>query len=120
MLSSGALKKNEIKLSTKGFLADILTDGTGISMHRLQMLMWTVLFGGYFILRSFSKLELPTIDDGQLMLMGISSATYLGLRVAEKNSDVNSGADGKPTKTDDASGNGTPMVTQDSDTNPTK
>jgi hypothetical protein len=78
-------KKGSVNAPSTRFLDDLLSDDSGVNIHRFQMFLWTLVFGAFFIGRSLSKLELPTIDNGQLLLMGISSATYLGLRTAEKN-----------------------------------
>lgn len=68
---------------SKGFWTDILSDGNGVSIHRLQMVAWTVIFGFYFIRRVQLYLNIPELDDSLLTLMGVSSAAYVGLKVPE-------------------------------------
>ena len=81
----GAQNKEEPK-----FFKDILSDDNGISIHRFQAVVFNIVFGiGYiaFFIKSLSmnNLKYPLIDftDWQFALIGISSATYLGLKVSE-------------------------------------
>lgn len=68
----------------ENFLDDILSDNEGINVHRLQMVIWTVVFGGIFIHRVIRLHEFPTFDDQAYVLMGISSATYIWFKRTEK------------------------------------
>lgn len=69
------------------FLADILTDEDGVthtggvSFHRVQMLVWTVLLGMIFVREVWQTLCMPDFDATLLGLMGISSGTYLGFKM---------------------------------------
>jgi hypothetical protein len=62
----------------------MLTDTSGISLHRFQILIWTLVFGFYFLVNVWTKLSLPVFDDTLLALMGISSGTYLGFKIPEQ------------------------------------
>jgi len=67
------------------FLVDILTDpGNGISFHRFQMFVWTLILGMLFIYQVWSRLSMPEFDATLLALLGISSGTYLGFKIPEK------------------------------------
>ena len=69
--------------SSKGFL-DILKDGEGLSFHRFQIAVWTVVLGLVFIKSAFVDLVMPEFDATLLGLMGISSGTYIGFKFPEK------------------------------------
>ncbi len=69
---------------TKGWIRDILSDSSGISFHRLQIFVWTVALGVYFLWTSLRDLVMPVFDNQMLILMGISSGTYLGFKLPEK------------------------------------
>jgi hypothetical protein len=69
--------------TSKGFL-DILKDGEGLSFHRFQIAVWTVVLGLVFIKSVFVDLVMPEFDTTLLGLMGISSGTYIGFKFPEK------------------------------------
>ncbi|MGA8809298.1 MAG: hypothetical protein WB973_15615 [Thermoanaerobaculia bacterium] len=69
---------------SKGFLNDVMSDPTGISLHRFQMFVWTIVLGVIFIGSVYKNLEMPEFSATLLGLMGISSGTYLGFKVPEK------------------------------------
>jgi hypothetical protein len=69
---------------SRGFFEDILTDDDiGISFHRFQMFVWTVVLGIIFIASVYRQLAMPEFNDTLLALMGISSGTYMGFMIAE-------------------------------------
>ena len=76
------------------FIRDILSDDNGISIHRFQAVIFNLVFGigfiGFFI-NSLMLLKYPFPDftDWQFSLLGISSATYLGLKASENKSGAN-------------------------------
>ncbi len=85
----GGSKNKVILNESKGFFIDILSDDDGVSIHRFQMVVWTVFIGIYFIYSVFNGLDIPQISKELLALMGISSGTYLGLKIPEgKSSEV--------------------------------
>ena len=69
---------------SEGFLRDVMSDPTGISLHRFQMFAWTLILGVIFIASVYKNLEMPQFSPTLLGLMGISSGTYLGFKVPEK------------------------------------
>src|SRR5438128_493588 len=69
---------------SEGFLRDVLSDPTGISIHRFQMFAWTLILGVIFIGSVYKNLEMPQFSATLLGLMGVSSGTYLGFKVPEK------------------------------------
>lgn len=71
---------------SEGFLKDVLTDATGVSFHRFQMFIWTLVLGVIFIAAVWSRLSMPEFGATLLALFGISAGTYLGFKIPEKQS----------------------------------
>ncbi len=67
------------------FPTDILSDTYGVSFHRFQMLVWTVVLGFIFIHSVFTRLAMPQFSTTLLTLMGISAGAYLGGKGTEGN-----------------------------------
>jgi hypothetical protein len=67
-----------------GFLNDILTDADGISLHRFQIAIWTVVLGFMFAASIYNSLAMPQFSGTLLALMGISGGTYIGFKFPEK------------------------------------
>jgi len=92
---------------SKGFLIDMLSDNDGVSIHRLQNVVWTFVVGIIYVRHVFDTATFPdytVISQTLLGLMGISSGAYLGMKVNENTTskaDVESGDAPNPiTKTD--------------------
>lgn len=71
---------------SEGFLRDILSDKNGISIHRLQNVLWTLAVGIIYINFVAASKELPdetVLTNNLLILMGISTGAYLGLKITE-------------------------------------
>ena len=76
---------DQLKPSTsKGFLSDILGDLGGISFHRLQMIIWTIVLGMIFLYSVWARLSMPEFPATLLALQGITAGTYLGFKFPEK------------------------------------
>lgn len=71
---------------SQGFFIDILSDDNGISLHRFQNFVWTLIAMTIYLYK-VSEIRtgctLPELSDTLLALTGISSATYLVLRTKE-------------------------------------
>jgi len=65
------------------FLLDILSDVNGVAFHRFQIVAWTLVLGIIFGHEVYKVLAMPTFDSSLLALMGISSGTYLGMKIPE-------------------------------------
>ena len=77
--------ENTVKsLPSEGFFVDILSDANGISFPRFQIAGWTVVLGVIFIASVYRVLSMPEFDPQLLALMGISSGTYIGFKIPEK------------------------------------
>ena len=70
--------------SSKGWLRDLLSDENGISFHRLQIAVWTIVLVGTFVVAVWRTFAMPGFDATTLGLMGISSGMYLGFKFPEK------------------------------------
>jgi hypothetical protein len=68
---------------SQGFITDILSDEKGISIPRFQVAVFTLILGIIFISKVISNFEMPQFDDNLLILMGISNATYTGMKTTE-------------------------------------
>lgn len=77
-------KKLLVPKGTHGFLSDILSDANGISFHRLQMFVWTLILGLLFIYSVWMRLSMPEFSATLLALQGITAGTYLGFKIPEK------------------------------------
>jgi hypothetical protein len=82
-IANGKIRQQEAGAGIN-FLIDILDDGNGISIHRLQALLFNILFGIIYINEFISKpTELPTFSPMELGLLGISAGSYLALKSNE-------------------------------------
>ena len=70
--------------AAQGVALDLLTDANGAALHRFQMAAWTIVLVVIFLRRVYVELAMPELDNTLLALMGISSGTYLGFKVPEK------------------------------------
>jgi hypothetical protein len=68
---------------SESFLLDVLSDSNGVNFHRFQALAWTVVLGFIFVGHVYRDLAMPQFSETLLGLMGISSGTYLSLKIPE-------------------------------------
>jgi hypothetical protein len=71
---------------SEGFFIDILSDDNGVSLHRFQNFVWTIIAIAIYLYKVYnisSGCILPELSDTLLALTGISSATYLMLKSKE-------------------------------------
>jgi len=69
---------------SQGFFYDILSDASGISIHRFQNVVWTIVAITIYLYKAGTGgCAMPELDGTILTLTGISSAAYLGLKVNE-------------------------------------
>ena len=69
---------------SKNWIHDLLSDELGISFHRLQISVWTIVLVGTFVVAVWRTFAMPDFDATTLGLMGISSGMYLGFKFPEK------------------------------------
>jgi hypothetical protein len=66
---------------SKGFFLDILMEDDTISLHRYQMVVWTLVLGGIFWGSVWHRLAMPELPSTLLALQGITAGTYLGFKL---------------------------------------
>jgi hypothetical protein len=81
---------------SQGLIVDILSDQTGVSIPRFQTVLFNLVFGVWFIGEVLANLMqlpggginaiMPEISTNNLILLGLSSATYAALKTTENNS----------------------------------
>jgi hypothetical protein len=75
--------KRMFESESKGFIEDIISDDISYSVHRVQMVIWTAILGLVFCYEVIIHLAMPQFDTNLLLLMGISSSGYIGLKAVE-------------------------------------
>ena len=91
---------------TQGFINDLISDQNGVSFHRFQIFAWTIALVVVFIRHTITYLAMPVFGTSLLILMGISSGTYIGFKFAEKpvaSPNVPAGKTDTPAGTDQSS-----------------
>jgi len=83
---SPKMKKLVLMRVNKGntnFLEDIISDANGVAVHRLQSVLFNLVFGGIFIYEAITSYAMPNFTSTQFLLIGISNVTYVALKNAE-------------------------------------
>jgi hypothetical protein len=115
-IAAGTSVSSQIITSSKGSkgagllypnFADFITSGGVVAPDRLQMLLWTLFGVGAFIVTTLGQApaiiqDLPTLPDHLLFMMGLSSAGYLGGKLARKAGPVVNEISISPADPDDA------------------
>lgn len=81
----------------KNFFLDILSDEKGVSIYRFQTFIFNTIIGGWIIAQVIVNLNnchtnncvneiIPLVTNNNLLLMGLSSATYAILKSTENKS----------------------------------
>ncbi len=60
---------------------DLVQETDSPSLHRFQMIAWTLVLGLFFLNSVYFSLAMPQFDATMLGLMGISNGTYLGFKL---------------------------------------
>ena len=68
---------------SEGWLLDIMSDGSSINIQRFQNVAFNAFFGVIFIQKAISTHLLPDFDSNVLLLLGVSSGAYAGLKMTE-------------------------------------
>jgi hypothetical protein len=68
--------------TSRGFFRDI-AGGANVSLHRLQMIGWTLVLAIAFIAQVLNRLTIPDFNPTLLGLMGLSAGTYVGFKFPE-------------------------------------
>jgi hypothetical protein len=78
---AGAIPRHQNKPS-EGFWFDILSDESGVSIHRFQNVVFTVIAMAIY-LSKLANCPLPELDGTLLTLAGVSNMAYLGIKANE-------------------------------------
>jgi hypothetical protein len=71
--------------SSDGWFNDLVRDERGVfALDRFQMVVWTVVLGGLFLMSVIWELTMPEFSATMLALVGISSGTYIGFKLPVK------------------------------------
>lgn len=77
-------QKVKAATSLKTWLTDIISDENGMSFHRFQVVIWTIILGCVFVWTVATTFSMPEFESTLLILMGISNGTYIGFKTNEK------------------------------------
>ena len=99
---------------SEGPITDLLSDVNGVTFHRFQIVVWTIVLGIVFIFTVWTSLAMPQFSDTVLALMGISAGTYVGFKIPEQQTS----AEDAPNMNALAGVNPPGNVEPDADTNP--
>jgi hypothetical protein len=69
--------------ASNGFWNDLVSDGDGAALHRLQLIAWTIVLGAVFAWTVVWTFGFPDFDTNLLLLAGIAGGTYLGFKFQE-------------------------------------
>ena len=92
------------------FLIDILSDSNGVSIPRLQAVLFNLVIGFWFVRKTLANMVdpsltmeniLPDIEANNLILMGLSAGTYAALKTTENKGTSGKTTDAKDSKTDE-------------------
>ena len=85
--AASGIPRSQNEVSSGSFWEDILADKDGLSIHRFQNVVWTMVAIIIYIYKYSHPQKLPgglpDLDSTLLALTGISSATYLTLKARE-------------------------------------
>lgn len=80
-------------IESEGFFKDILSDAGGISLHRLQCVIFNLIIGGQVIHETLLNLAakgvldidhiIPEVSSATLVLLGMSSGVYMAVKTTE-------------------------------------
>ena len=68
---------------SRHFLSDILSDGDGPQLYRLQAVAWTLILGLIFIWHVLYDFRFSEFDQNLLIMIGISQSLYLGFKARD-------------------------------------
>lgn len=86
IVDTGTMAPGEVAVTTQGFVQDLMREGAGLSLPRLQIAAWTVVLLFIFARAIYDTLAMPEFSGTLLGLMGISGGTYVGFKPPDKKS----------------------------------
>lgn len=73
------------EITAKSWYRDVMSDyGEGAGLHRLQSVLFTLLFGGYFTVQAVIHGTMPVLSPVHMAMLGISSSAYIGFKYVGK------------------------------------
>jgi hypothetical protein len=69
--------------ASRGFFQDLISESGEPEVSRLQMLVWNGVLGVIFLWQSIFQWSMPEFDPTLMTLLGISSAAYVGFKLAK-------------------------------------
>lgn len=84
------MNKTPSTITSEGFWLDLLSDNSGITLHRFQLLIFNIVIGFFFLSYVIQNVVMPEFDGNILSLLGLSSATYAGFKIPEKQGQADS------------------------------
>jgi hypothetical protein len=82
------------RAASAGLWRDLVTDERGlVALDRLQVVVWTLVLGGIFLMSVLWYLTMPEFSATMLGLMGISSGTYIGFKLPMKSEQASAPSD---------------------------
>jgi hypothetical protein len=69
--------------ASRGFFQDLISESGEPEVARLQMLVWNGILGVIFLWQSIFQWSMPEFDATLMTLLGISSAAYVGFKLAK-------------------------------------
>ena len=75
--------RHQDSTSTNNFILNIISDQSGPSIHRFQNVLFSLAIGLYVLIQVLSTANIPELNDNLMVLMGISSSTYLAVKNGE-------------------------------------
>lgn len=86
-INDASVTRHQDRDPSQGLIKDILSDENGLSIHRFQALIFNLAYGLSFLVEVFSKVhttgEFPKYDTAVLGLLGLSSGTYVYMKMHE-------------------------------------
>jgi hypothetical protein len=64
------------------WIYDILSDNDTIGFHRFQLVVWNIVLGLVFFEQAYSNFAMPEFSQTLLGLLGLSGATFVGMKLA--------------------------------------
>jgi hypothetical protein len=86
-------------------IQDIISDRDGASVHRLQTVLFNLIFAIWFFLKVWEDEIIPDLDQNALILLGLSSGTYAALKTIENKVTPANTPDPKDGRANDNNGN---------------
>jgi len=75
--------RHQDSASSSNFFLNIISDQSGPSIHRFQNVLFSLAIGCYVLVEVIYNKRIPTLNENLMVLMGISSSTYLAVKNGE-------------------------------------